>query len=114
MDSITSVEALHSAILRLEDRREEQGQQIKDHLKEIVEWFKPFNIVKAVVRGVVGSPGTQHNLLSAAMSLASGYLSRKLLVRPPAGPVKKIVGGLLQWGVTSLLGISLFLGSRHQ
>ena len=49
-----------------------------------------------------------------AMSLASGYLSRKLMVRPPAGPVKKIVGGLLQLGVTSLLGMSLFRRSRDQ
>jgi len=108
MDSITSRAMLHQAIAVLEVRQREQERDLKERFLLISENLTPFNILKSVIRSVVGSPEMQHGIINAAVTIASGYLSRKLLFRPPMGLAKKIVGGLVQLGASSLLGISLF------
>jgi hypothetical protein len=108
MQSITSVTTLREAIVALESRRREQERQLVNHCMLIYESLKPLNIIKTVIRDLVGSADARHHVLNASMSVASGYLSRKLFFRSPSGPMKKILGALLQFGITNLMGISLY------
>ena len=108
MQSITSVTSLRESIVALESRRREQERQLANHCRLIYESLKPVNIIKTIIRNLVGSTDPQHHVLRASMSVASGYLSRKIFFRSPSGPMKKIIGALLQFGITNLVGISLY------
>lgn len=105
MQSITSVETLHEAIAVLEIRRQDQEQALANQLLVIRDKLKPLNILKGTVGAIVESMS-----VNAVVGMASAYLFRKLFFRSPSGIVKKVVGNLLQFGVSILIGKK---GSRN-
>ncbi len=105
MQTITSIDTLHEAIVALESRRREQEQQLTSHFMLIYDSLKPVNIIKNTIRDLAKSPGVQHPILNAAMGMVSGYLSRKLFIRSQSGPLKKVLGAVLQFGITNLVRI---------
>ena len=83
-------------------RRQEQG--LTGHLQCISDGLKPLSIIKNIIHEVAGSRGIQHQMLNAGFGLVAGYLFRKLLVTSQSGPLKKIIGVALQFGITRLVG----------
>ncbi len=104
MQSITSVDALREAILLLETRRQEQEKGLIRYLQRVSDGLKPLSIIKNIVREVAGSRGIQHQMLNAGIGLVAGYLLRKLLITSQSGPLKKIIGVALQFGITRVVG----------
>jgi hypothetical protein len=104
MQSIASVDALHEAIAVLESRRLTQEQELSSSFQEISESLKPINMIKTIVQGFAGARGIQHQMVNASLGLVAGYLFRKLFIGAQAGPFKKILGAVLQFGITSLVG----------
>lgn len=103
MHSITSVGALHQAIVVLEIQRREQEQGLVNHFTLILDGLKPVNLIKNIVRDIAGAPNIHHHILNTAIGMATGYLSRKFFINSQSGPLKKIFGAALQLGVTGLI-----------
>jgi hypothetical protein len=102
MQNITSTADLKNEIQFLEIERELKGKLLKEEFHLTLEGLKPVNILRRTMDDVASSPFLIENILSSALGLASGYLSRKLIVGGSANIFRKIIGALLQFGVTNM------------
>lgn len=100
MQGISTAKELREAILILEAKKVMQEEELKSQAKQVIEDLKPGNLISNALQ----QPRVQNKLMNASVALATGYLSKRLLFGPAAGPIQKIAGGLLQWGVTAIAG----------
>ena len=103
MQNITSTADLKNEIQFLEVEQELKGQLLKEQFHLTLEGLKPANILKRTMDDVASSPYLIENILSSATGLVTGYLSRKLIVGGSANIFRKIIGSLLQFGVTNVV-----------
>ncbi len=103
MQNITSVAELKNAILVVEIEHAINEQLLKDQFHITYESLKPINLIKSAFNDIGSSPSLLENLISSAMSMASGYLTKKIVVGGSGNIFRKIIGSLLQFGVTKLV-----------
>ena len=78
MQTITSTAELNTAIRLLEAEQAVKGHQLKEQVFAAYDSFKPSGILKGTVRELVSSPFLIENLMIGAVSLASGYVAKKM------------------------------------
>jgi len=103
MENISCAADLKLAIQNLEFEREVQGQLLKDHFFITFESLKPVNLIKNTLHEITSSPYLIDNMLGAIMGIVSGYISRKIAVGASHSMFRKIVGSVLQFGVTNFV-----------
>lgn len=103
MQKITSVAELKNAIQLLEAEHANNGQLLKEQLLQTVESLKPVSLLKNTLKDISTSPFLIDNLLGTAMGLASGYLSRKIFIGTSGNKIKKLIGIILQFGITNVV-----------
>lgn len=96
-------ERLDLAIEELERRRNLQLEDIKLQLSVTYESAKPINLLKQGFQGFKESPEIKSSLFQSVVSLAGGYLSKKLLIGKTNTIFKSILGYALQYGVTNFI-----------
>lgn len=92
---------LSQAIAVLEIRQQEEKLLIKEESSQFVESLKPINILRSVVRSVKDSPETKEDIMHGVVGLGTGFLANKVLLGSLQGPLKKILGFLMQSAITS-------------
>ena len=97
------ITSLKESIRLLEIRQAEEGVMLKEQFKETFESLKPFNLIKSSLKDLTGSAEIKNNLFETVVSILTGYLTKKITINSKGGPLMKIVGVLLQFGVTSLV-----------
>lgn len=100
MKKIRNAEELKEAIAELEIRRADELRAIKDQVAVIKESLKPANLVKTAVKKAVTTPSIRGKIVTSVVGVVAGYLAKKFLVGASKHPLRKIVGSLLQMGVT--------------
>jgi hypothetical protein len=55
------------------------------------------------LKNISASPNLVDNILGTTVGLATGYLSKKIVVGTSANLIKKLFGTVLQFGVTTLV-----------
>ncbi|MBW6500024.1 MAG: hypothetical protein K0B05_01415 [Bacteroidales bacterium] len=103
MENITSVADIKNAIQILEEEQTVRGEQLKEQLHLTFESLKPVNLIKSTIKDISSSPYLIDNILGTATGLASGYLSRKIIVGASGNILRKLFGVVLQLGVTNLV-----------
>lgn len=103
MQKITTSVELREAILILEAKQESEGIMLKEQFKETYDSIKPINLIKNTLKELTSAPDLKGDLLNASLSLAAGYLSKKVAVGSTNNPFKQILGTLLQMGVTHIV-----------
>ena len=103
MHKITSVAELRESILQLQIKQAQEGSVLKEQMKATFNDLKPANLIKNTLNDLVTTPDLKGDLLNAAISLSTGYLSKKIMVGSTHNPLKQLLGTLLQVGVTSLV-----------
>ncbi len=103
MENITSSAGLKSAIQRMEYRQIENGQRLEDDFYNAVESLKPANLIRNAVGNISANPNLISNVLGGALGLISGYLSKKIAIGTSGNIIKKFLGTILQFGVTSVV-----------
>ncbi len=103
MENITTSAELKEAIQLLEFEHTYKGQVLKEQLLLTGESLKPANLIKNAFSEVVSSPYLMDNILGATVGLASGYISRVIAVGSSENKFKKLLGTILQFGVTNLV-----------
>ena len=97
------ISSLKESIRLLEIRQAEEGIILKEQFKETFESLKPFNLIKSSIKDLASSTEIKNNLFETVVSIITGYLTKKIMVNSKGGPLMKIVGAMLQYGVTSLV-----------
>lgn len=103
MQKIASVAELKDAIQLLEVEQVEKGNLVKEQFFTTVETFKPANLVASALNDIKKSPYLVENILGVAAGLITGVYSNKLIFNPRGNKLKKLLGVILQFGVTNLV-----------
>ena len=103
MAKADSIEQLKQRIAELTIQQAHDGRLLKEQFHASIEALKPANLIKNTFNELKEEPDFKDDLLSAAMGIASGYISKKLVVGNSHNPVKQILGMLLQVAITSLV-----------
>lgn len=103
MQNITSVAELKNAIQILEVEQNLKGKILKEQFYLVYENFKPVNLLTGTLKDIVKSPYIIDNILSTVMGLATGYLSKKIFIGASGNKIKKIIGSILQFGITNVI-----------
>lgn len=103
MQKISSVTGLKNAIQLLEEEHAFNGRLLKEQFDFTIERLKPINLLKSSLHSIASSPGLLDNMLSTGVGLATGYLTKKIVVRASGNIFRKLIGSVLQLGVTNLV-----------
>jgi hypothetical protein len=102
-DNITTLEDLKRAISVLKFEKSVREEQLKAQFDHVLESIKPFNILKQSIKEVTTSPYLIENVVGAALGIASGYVSKKIVVMGSASIFRKFFGTMMQFGVANLV-----------
>ncbi|MDP2337886.1 MAG: hypothetical protein Q8N05_15870 [Bacteroidota bacterium] len=103
MENISSVNGLQNAIQILEFEQTYKEQLLKKQFLLTFESLKPVNILRSTIHEAATSPYLIDNILGATVGLASGYISRKITVGGSGNRFRKLLGSVIQFGVTNLV-----------
>lgn len=102
MQTISNNATLDLAIRELETRRSSELSDLKEHWDHTRKELNPLTLLKDEFKETIASPNFKSALLKGAIGLATGFLTKKLIVGSSAGLVTKAVGALAQTGITGL------------
>lgn len=103
MAKLDPTEQLKQRITELTIQRANDERLLKEELKATIDALKPANLIKNTFHELSREPDFKDDLLSAAMGVASGYISKKLVAGNSANPIKQVLGTILQVVITSLV-----------
>lgn len=103
MQNITSTAGLKDAIQLLEVEQGIKEQLLKDQLYLTYESLKPVNLIRNTLKEISSSPYLIDNISGTAIGLASGFLSKKIFVGASGNIIRKLIGSILQFGVTNIV-----------
>lgn len=103
MENKYTSESLKKAIKELEIKQVEEGAILKEQLVLTYESLKPVNFLKNLVKDVYSSESLKDELINTAVSVASGLVSKKLVVRRSNNEVLKLLGLAVQLGITTFV-----------
>ncbi len=101
MQNRSSTAVLKDTIQLLETEQEIEGRILKEQFYRTYESLKPVNLLRSSIRDVASSPYLIDNIIGTAVGLATGYLSRKIVIGTSGNLIRKLFGFLLQLGVTN-------------
>jgi hypothetical protein len=103
MQKITTYAELQNEILFLEAEQNEKRELLKEQLYITYESLKPLSLFKNALKDLTTSPGIEENMLGSVLGLASGYLSKKVFVGTSGNMLRKLIGSVLQFGVSNIV-----------
>lgn len=101
MQTINNIADLKDAIQLLEVEQAANGQILKEQFYLTYESLKPVNLFKSTLSEAASSPFMLDNVISTLVGLSTGYLSRKIVVGASGNVFRKLIGSVLQLGVTN-------------
>lgn len=103
MQNITSSAELKNAIQMLEVEQASKRELLKEQLNITYDSLRPINIIRKTLRNMISSQDMTDNILGTASGLASGYLSKKVFIGTSGNLIRKLIGSILQFGVTTVV-----------
>lgn len=103
MQKITSTASLKEAIQLLEAEKAANSKLLKEQFVNTYESFKPASLLRSTLQDISSSPNLIENILGTALGLGAGYLSRSILPGVTAMRFGKLLGPVLQLGVTNFV-----------
>ncbi len=103
MENISSTSELKYVIQLLEEEQQVKSLEVKQQYYTTLESIKPINLLKSSLKDAVTPSHLQDDLLIGALSIASGYMAKKLILGASPNIPKRIIGLVLQFGITSVM-----------
>ncbi len=103
MENISSVADIKNAIRFLETDQEVKGQQLRVQFNNIIESFKPVNLLRNAVQEISSSSFLMKNIAGAVGGVASGYLLKRIVFGASKNILKRLLGIALQYGITNFI-----------
>ncbi|MEX2485397.1 MAG: hypothetical protein WED10_12575 [Brumimicrobium sp.] len=101
--NLSNVQELNASIYHLENKRARESDLLKEQFNKTYNSLKPINLVRSTFKEFVSAPDVKEDLLKSSIGLASGYLSKKVVIGSSSNPIKQILGSVLQMGVTNIV-----------
>ena len=101
MKPITTSADLKMAIQQLEQQQAYEFTLLKDEFHATGEKLKPLNIIKRTFKNAVAGPDLKTNVMNAAIGLATGIVTKKLMIGKTINPFKKLFGALIEMAVAN-------------
>ena len=101
MENRSSSVLLKNEIQLLEVEKAFQKQLLKEQFYATYESLKPVNLLRSTISEVASSPYLIDNILGTAVGLATGYLSKKIVVGGSGNIFRKLLGFMMQLSVTN-------------
>jgi hypothetical protein len=95
MHKIETTADLKRAIQQMECLQTTDFISLKNQLTAACEKLKPINIIKSKFRKLVLAPA-KNEVVNTVMGLATGFVSRKILIGKSSNPLVKIVGFVIE------------------
>jgi hypothetical protein len=102
MDIINETD-LETAIAAMESKQRDEGRLLKDEFNQAFERIQPKNILKNILTEATSSPELKDNLINTTVGMATGYATKLLVSGGSAGPIRKLIGSGLMFGVSNLI-----------
>jgi hypothetical protein len=99
----SSYARLQDSIQLLEVDQAVKRQLLIEQLIISYESLKPLNLIRKAFSDISSSPNMTNNILGTLLGLASGYLSRKIFIGTSGNLLRKLIGSVLQFGVTNVV-----------
>lgn len=93
---------LKEAISLLKKKQTLELKLLKEQVNTIHESIKPVNLIKNAFHQITSAPDIKDNILGSVLGLATGFVSKKLFVGGSHNPITKVIGALLEMGVTNV------------
>lgn len=103
MKNNNDTDALNELIIIEEKRYATDLALLKEQFHVAYESVKPINLIKTAFHQISSSPEIKNDLVSNAIGLGTGFLSKKLLIGSTHKPVTRVFGTLLQFAVANLV-----------
>ena len=103
MQTINSASDLKNAIKQLESEREIQGLLLKEQFFITYESMKPLSLILSTLKDITSSPYLVNNIFTSVLGFLGGYISKKSPEDKSNHPIKKILGNVLQSGITTFI-----------
>jgi hypothetical protein len=110
MYKINSEKTLAKAIRNMEAQRVLELEILKKHTEFTLQELNPLNIVKKNIHNSIStigvtanSFGVKNSLLKTGIGLATGFLTKKLIVGTNAGLLKRLLGSAVQAAVSGFV-----------
>ena len=100
MENRSALAELRIEIELLEVQQALEREVLVEQFYQTYESLKPVNLLKNSLSQVISSPFLIDNILGTAVGLASGYLSKKIVVGASGNIFRKLLGFIIQLGVT--------------
>ena len=100
---MTSSAELKKAIELLEAEQDVKLQLLKQQFYTAYESLRPVNLIRSSIKDVTSSPYLIENIVGSALGLATGYFSKRMVVGASVNRVRKLLGSILQFGVTNVI-----------
>ncbi len=94
-------ELLNQAIESLELQQKNELRDIKNQFEKVCDSIRPINILSETISDFRSMHDVRNNVLTNVVSVATGYLSKRLILGSSQNMFKKIGGYLLQYAVTN-------------
>lgn len=98
MENINSITVLKNAIDLLEAEQAYKGQQLKEEFN---------HAIRSVLIDKLSSSYLMENILGVSIGLATGYLSKRLVVGASVNVFRKVIGNILQLGIATVTSTHL-------
>jgi hypothetical protein len=102
MQKISSSEELKKAIHLLEEEHQFKELVLRKQLFLTYTSLKPSNILKNTLKEIT-SPSLMEEFSGTGMGLIGGFLSKKIFVGTSGNAIRKLIGSVLQLGVTAVV-----------
>jgi len=103
MQKIKTTVDLKNTIQQLEYKQANELLFLKRQFHITYESLKPVNLIKSSFHELTTAPEFKGNILDATLSIAAGYISKKVAIGATHNPLKQLLGTILQLGVTSVV-----------
>jgi len=104
MQEITSTLSLKKAIQQLEVDREFEGLQLKKDFQSALKNLNPFNILKGTLEKATSTPLLFDNIIGTTLGLATGFLTKKIIIGKSHNKLKVLLGSIIEYGVLNFIG----------
>ena len=103
MKKKNEADALKEQISLLQTKQAGELQLLREQFHITYDSLKPINLIKKGFQDITSLPDLKNGLINNAIGLATGYLSKKVLIGTTRNPFKKLLGTILEFAVAGLV-----------
>jgi hypothetical protein len=103
MENLNRIENISLEIKKLEVEQHLAFIELKNQVNFTLATLSPSNFLKTTLQDAIALPDLQDGIVNNAIGLATGFLSKKILIGSTHNPIKKVLGSIFQLVVTSYI-----------